>query len=141
MENGTPETSAGLQVKPSMEQAGGATALSPTEMRIKILKEKYGIDFSDLPEGNSDIVIYRSGDVVALGGQTFPIKESLKKSGFRFFIAEKLWCFKFPDDESARLAVKSIAGILEKKGYRVAEGIVTTPLPMTRMDDDTYEEG
>jgi hypothetical protein len=107
---------------------------SPTELRIKLLREKYGIDFSDLPEGYSDIVIYRSGDVVALGGGTFPIKEHLKKSGFRFFSNEKLWCFKFPDDESARLAVKSIAGVLEKRGYRVTEGVVTTPLPMTRGD-------
>jgi hypothetical protein len=36
MEDGTPETSAGLQVKPSMEQAGGATVKSPIEKSVKI---------------------------------------------------------------------------------------------------------
>jgi hypothetical protein len=107
-----------------------ATTLSPFEMRIKLLKEKYGIDFSDLPQGYSRIVIYRSGDVVALGGGTFPIREHLKKSGFRFFDNEKLWCFRFPSGEDARLAVKSIAGVLEKRGYKIEEGVVTTPLPM-----------
>jgi hypothetical protein len=47
MENGTPETSAGLQVKPSMEQAGGATALSPIEKSVKIKSTVYEVSVGD----------------------------------------------------------------------------------------------
>jgi len=120
----------GLKVR-FVHQTEDTSKLSPTEMRIKILKEKYGIDFSDLPQGYSRIVTYWSDSVICLGGQTFPIKETLKKSGFRFFGNEKLWCKKFPNDEEARLATKSIMGVLEKKGYEVEQGIATTPLPLT----------
>ena len=79
-----------------VHQAEDTSKLSPTEMRIKILKEKYGIDFSDLPQGYSKIVTYWSDSVICLGGQTFPIKETPFNSHLRFILVnvEELCPFK-----------------------------------------------
>jgi hypothetical protein len=98
------------------------------QLKLQNIKAKWGLDFSQLPEGNyKSIAIYVQGQKLALQGLgTFQIREVLKANGFKFNGAEKMWVkvFNLGPEDMERVSLQ-IMGLLSDLGYKAQIGVAT----------------